>query len=304
MATISEFVTVDNISLSDLGVVLGKDSFKSLLQWSALKSVKTNDWAEYDGIEADLSNPTLDKRNVTLNFHAQGIDGYERFLQYLTRHSESYWTFYDLGVALALRVDANSLQHVSKKWQSFSVTFVDDLPYHPVRAVTDSTALGGGGFIIDDYPFDFFGVHILDGTLEKLRQVGKVKERLTVAENSRDGAVYDTGGAVMTASNEISIKCLIRAVNMETCVNNYYALLNYIKRPNLRRIVVKSTLEILDCYYKSATCENVHLKLASGAAGIAFTIVFTVVGKGLLKIIGNDGANEYLTDEQGVFLAP
>ena len=91
---------------------------------------------------------------------------------------------------------------------------------------------------------------------------------------------------------------------MPTLINNYYTLLNRLKSPHLRRIFVTSTMEVIECYYKSATCENVHLKLASGAAGIAFTIVFTVVGKGLLKIIGNDGANEYLTDEQGVFLAP
>ena len=48
----------------------------------------------------------------------------------------------------------------------------------------------------------------------------------------------------------------------------------------------------------------VHLKLASGAAGIAFTITFAVTGKGILRVLGNDGANEYLTDEQGVFLVP
>lgn len=297
-------ITVDGRSLFDLGVVLGKDSFKSLLQWSALKSVAINDWAEYDYIDPDLETPVLDKRNITMNFHAQGIDGYERFLAYLKRHAASVWYFPDLDVRISLRVDANNLQHVSRKWQSFSVTFVDDLPYHPDGEVEDSTHLGGGGFQIDDYHFDRWGVYILDGTLEKLRQVGKNKERLLVSENSRDGAVYDTDGDVKTASTDIGIKCLIRAANMPQCVVNYYNLLNYITRPKTRLIFVQKTMEMVECYYKSSTCENVHLKLASGAAGIAFTITFAVTGKGILRVLGNDGANEYLTDEQGVFLVP
>ena len=91
-------IYIDGIPLSDLGVVLAPDSYRSVLQFPSLKSVKTNDWAEYDYIEPDLDSPTLDKRTVTLNFHANGIDGYERFIAYLERKSLFTWNFAELGV--------------------------------------------------------------------------------------------------------------------------------------------------------------------------------------------------------------
>ena len=296
---ISNNITVDNVALSDLGVVLAPDSYKSVLQFPSLKSVKVNDWAEYDYIEPDLDSPTLDKRTVTLNFHANGIDGYERFIAYLERKSLFTWNFAELGVVLPLRIESNGLKHTSRKWQSFSVSFVDDAPYHPDGSVIVSKHYGGGGFVMDGVPLDYYGVFVLDGTL-----IGKVKDRLTVSENSRDGAVYDYGGSLKTASNDIQIKCLIRAANMPTLINNYYALLNRLKSPHLRRIFVTSTMEVIECYYKSATCEDVHLHLASGAAGIAFTLTMTVVNKGVMRVLGDDADDYYLTDGSGKFLAP
>lgn len=295
-------IYIDGIPLSDLGVVLAPDSYRSVLQFPSLKSVKTNDWAEYDYIEPDLDSPTLDKRTVTLNFHANGIDGYERFVAYLERKSLFTWNFAELGVSLPLRIESNGLKHTSRKWQSFSVSFVDDAPYHPDGSVIVSRHYGGGGFLMDGVPLDYYGVFVLDGTLDKIRQIGKVKDRLTVSENSRDGAVYDYGGALKTAANDIQIKCLIRAANMPTLINNYYALLNRLKSPHLRRIFVTSTLEVIECYYKSATCEDVPLHLASGAAGIAFTLTMTVVNKGVMRVLGDDAEDYYLTEGSGRFL--
>lgn len=295
-------IYIDGIPLADLGVVLAPDSYRSVLQFPSLKSVKTNDWAEYDYIEPDLDSPTLDKRTVTLNFHANGIDGYERFIAYLERKSLFTWNFAELGVILPLRIESNGLKHTSRKWQSFSVSFVDDAPYHPDGSVIVSKHYGGGGFLMDGVPLDYYGVCILDGTLEKIRQIGKVKDRLTVSENSRDGAVYDYGGSLKTASNDIQIKCLIRAANIATLINNYYALLNRLKSPRLRRIFVTATSEVIECYYKSATCENVHRQLSSGAAGIAFTLTMTVVNKGVMRVLGDDAEDYYLTDGSGRFL--
>ena len=297
-------ISIDGIELSEFGVFLAPDSYKSLLQWSSLKPIQTNDWSEVDYIEPDLLNPVLDKRSVTLNFHANGLEGYERFIDHLTQKAVFMWNFADLGVNLNLRIANNNLKKTNEKWQSFSITFIDDAPYTKSSVVYSHNYLGNDVLMIDAYNFGFFGISVLDGTLASMRQIGNVKERLTISANNIDGVKYDTDGDVKIKSNDFTIKCLLRAPNIKTAVSNYYALLYYIRRSGLRRIVIKSNLKTFDCYYKSATCENVHLKLASGAAGIAFTIVFTVVGKGLLKIIGNDGANEYLTDEQGVFLAP
>ncbi len=296
-------IYIDNIPLSNLGVVLAPDSYKSLLTWAALKSVSSNDWAEYDYTEPDLHNPTLSKRTVALNFHANGKDGYERFLSYLEQTANHTWNFADLGVLIVLRVESNSLKSTSAKWQSFSLTFYDDEPYSPNSVLAPQWHLGGGGITLDDEALDKFGVYVLDGTVDKIRQQGKVKQRLTIDENSADGAIYDGGigntGAVKINSNEISVKCLIRAIDMPTCVSNYFTLLNRLVAPNLRTLYVGSLSEMIDCYYKSATCEGVHLKLASGNAGIAFTFTMTVVNRQKITFLSNDEATHVLTTDGG-----
>lgn len=295
-------IYIDGVSLADLGVVLAPDSYKSVLQWASLKSVQSNDWAEHDYIEPDLITPCLDKRNVTLNFHANGLEGYERFLDHIREKAVFTWNFADLGVTLPLRVQSNSLKSVGKKWQSFSVAFVDDAPYTGRNAVSPFPQLGNNILMLDAYNLNYFGITVLDGTMLSLRQTGKVKERLTVSANNIDGAKYDTEGDVMTASNDITIKCLLRAPTMQTAVSNYFALLNYIRRAGLRRIVVNANFKTYDCYYKSQTCDNVTAKLASGMAGIAFSMTFSVVDKLMLNVLVDDAAEYALTDTQGVFL--
>lgn len=298
----NERVYINGIPLSDFGVVLGKDSYKSLLQWSPLKAVKTNDWAEYDYIELDLDNPTLDKRTVTLNFHAQGVEGYETFMEYLQNHSYNSFSFPELGITLNLRVDGNTLQTVNRKWQSFNIAFIDDLPYSPNTEVTDCSYYGGSGYVVDSTKLSTYGVYILKDTLKSIRAVGKVKQRLLINENSQNGAVYDYTGQVNTASSDFQVKCLIRALNAKTCVRNYYALLRFLTKRGLRKITVQSTLEVLGCYYKSATCENVHLQLASGAAGIAFTITFTLTDKGVLRVLSDDDSRVILSGDGNNYL--
>lgn len=293
-------IYIDGTPLEDLGVVLAPDSYKSLLQFPALKSVKTNDWAEHDYIEPDLHNPTLSKRAVTLNFHANGLSGYERFISHLETKSNFTWNFADLGVLIVLRVESNNLKSTGAKWQSFSLTFYDDEPYSPNSIVLPQWNLGGGGITLDDEALDKFGVYVLDGTNIKIRQQGKVKQRLTIDENSADGAIYDGSGTVQIASNEIAVKCLIRAFDMTTCIANYYTLLNRIVAPELRTLYVDATHEMIDCYYKSATCEDVCLKLASGNAGIAFTLTFTVVDRRTMTFLSNDAATHTLTTDSGV----
>lgn len=297
-------IYVDGTDLWNLGVVLAPNSYKSVLQWAQLKSVKSNDWAEYDYIEPDLESPTLEKRNVTLNFHAQGLSGYETFISYLKEHSLQTWNFADLGIILSLRIDSNSLSHISPKWQSFSVSFVDNAPYSPQYDVVDCSEYGGGGIDFDNYECAFFGITILTDTLKSIRQIGKIKERLLIQQQSTDGAWYDNNGIKQVSSTDFTVRCLMRAKNVATLINNYFAFLRFLIRPNVRNIFVGDTMEILECYYKSSTCNEFCKRLSSGAVGIAFDIIFTLTGKGLLRLIASDSMEHTLVSDDGVYLIP
>lgn len=273
-----EKLLINDIALSDLGAVLAPDSYKSVLTWAKFKSIESNDWAEYNFAEYDLSQPTLDKRSVTLNFHANGDDGYKRLIGYLLQYVYSFYEFPELGVTLRLRVDTSSLNHIGK-WQSFSVTFYDDAPYFQVSPSLSEMHLADTGYTLDGVDLSRYGIAILKDTIKTLMQKQGVKERLTISENSMDGAIYDAGGDQMFKVGTFTLKCLLRAQNLVSAVRNYYYLYNLLRQSGTRRIYAEKIDETIECFYNQCTVNNVHKELASGFAGIAADISFTIVAR-------------------------
>lgn len=272
-----EKLLINDIPLSELGAVLAPDSYKSVLTCTKFKSLQSNDWAEYNYTEYDLSSPTLDKRTVTLNFHANGADGYSRFMEYLLQYVYSYYEFPELGVTLRMRIDTNSLKNIDGKWQSFSINFFDDEPFTQSNAVVRFQDFADTGYTLDGTDLAVYGISILKGTLQTIVQKPQLKERLTISENSMDGAIYDQGGEIRFKQQTITLKCLLRAETLAIARANYYYLFELLKQSGKRRLVVTEKNLALDCFYNSGTCNAVHKKMSSGFAGIAFDLTLNIV---------------------------
>ena len=166
-----EKLIINDIPLSELGAILAPDSYKSVLMWSKFKSLQSNDWAEYNYTEYDLTSPKLDKRSVTLNFHANGANGYNRFMEYLLQYVYSYYEFPDLGVTLRMRIDTNSLKSIDGKWQSFSINFFDDEPYRQQSAVVRFQNFRDTGYELDNVDLAKYGISILKGSYQSFVQI-------------------------------------------------------------------------------------------------------------------------------------
>lgn len=301
-----EKLLINDIPLSELGAVLAPDSYKSVLTWAKFKSIQSNDWAEYNFAEYDLSKPTLDRRTVTLNFHANGANGYKRLMGYLLQYVYSFYEFPELGVTLRMRVDTNSLNHLGK-WQSFSVTFYDDAPYFQVSPSLSEMHLANTGYTLDGVDLSRYGIAILKDTIKTLMQKQGVKERLTISENSMDGAIYDgkaypTEADVIFKSGTFTLKCLIRAQNLVSVVRNYYYLYNLLRQSGTRRIYAEKLDETIECFYNQCTVNNVHKELASGFAGIAADISFTIVKRKIVTVLGTDNIDKALITHDNKFL--
>lgn len=299
---VADKLIINNIPLRELGCVLAPDSYKSALQWSKIKSIASNDWAEYNYAEYDLSRITLDKRSVTLNFHATGKDGYRQFLNYLMQYVYSYYSFPELGITLRMRVDNNSIKSIGDKWQSFSITFFDDEPYRQQSSVFQMQEFAPTGYTLDGKDLSIYGIQILRGTLQSVTQKAQVKERLTINENSMNGVIYDINGDTKLKQQTFTLKCLLRAQNLTQTVANYYYLYELLRQTGTRRIHIKKLNENIDCFYNSSTVQAVHSQLASGLAGIAFDIVFQVEKRGFFTVLGNDSLTTAITNEDNDYL--
>lgn len=297
---------INDIPLQELGAVLAPDSYKSVLNWAKFKSFETNDWSEYDFVEPDLTNPKLDKRSVVLNFHAQGLDGYNQFIGYLLQHVYSFYEFTELGVTLRMRVDTNSIKSLGKKWQSFSITFIDDSPYLQVSPALSEMSFPDTDYKLDGVDLARYGVTILQDTLKSVLQVGQVKERLTINESSFDGAIYDADGSIRFKVSNFTLKLLLRAQNIEAAVRNYYYLFNILKQAHTRRLIaiLDRGIYSVNCYYSSSTVQGVYSKLSSGLAGIAFDVQFTTTDKDELRFLVDDDIEyKLLTDNNEILIS-
>lgn len=270
-----EKLIINDIPLPELGAILAPDSYKSVLMWSKFKSLQSNDWAEYNYTEYDLTSPKLDKRSVTLNFHANGANGYNRFMEYLLQYVYSYYEFPELGVTLRMRIDTNSLKSIDGKWQSFSINFFDDEPYRQQSAVVRFQNFRDTGYELDNVDLAKYGISILKGSYQSFVQIPQLKERLTISENSMDGAIYDHGSDIKFKQRSFTLKCLLRAETLQYAVANYYYIYELLRQSGARKIMYKNLR--CNCFYNSCNVTAVHSKMSSGNAGIAFDVTFNVV---------------------------
>lgn len=292
-----EKLLIDGIPLTDRGMWLGGDSYKSLLQWPSLKPVGTNNWAEDDGVEVDLSNPCLDVRNVVLNFVGSG-ETYEDFVNELTLTSSHDFHFPELGIHLALRLDTASVKVLTSRVQAFSLTFIDDGPYiQNAVPLRDCYWQRPQGISIDGRDYSEYGATVLRGTYLNLRTMPAVKKRLVTASQYTDGADYDLQGSVRFEPADVVVKLLIRQETAIECVRAYYTLLRDMTQPGAHEVFVEEWLASYGCHYKSASVQRVCHGLGSGLWGIAFDVTLTVTDRsaGAIEILTTDDGEFFLT---------
>ena len=306
--------TVNGINAAErFGVRLAKGAYVKLMQWAALKSPDTNDWAEEDGIEVDLTEPMLDTRNLTLNFAGvnqpdeAGMTSYDNFIDYLQINKAYFlFDFYEIGLQFTLRATDNSLSAYNGKFQLFTVTFADDYPEKLIEEFSEYPLMPiekESGYQIDGKDLCEFGVTILSGTRLSIEKAPNFKKRLTWNYKNFAGAVYDDFGS-QTSSFDFVFKCILRAKTIQGLWTNYYGLLKQLSGiaydssgvGEEHRLYLVETDEMLPFYYKSQTV-NSFGRFGSGLYGIEFSVMLAITKKTSVFICLTDDEDNPLVDE-------
>ena len=92
-------------AFTEYGVFVQEDGYNELVAFPSLKSVKSNDWQEEDGIEADLSAPVLDTKEFSMKFVFTG-DNYRfgGFIELLSDKAYHTFNFKEIGRTYRLRM--------------------------------------------------------------------------------------------------------------------------------------------------------------------------------------------------------
>lgn len=245
---------VDGIELRDIEI--SKGSLREVVCLPAVKTIETNDWWEYDGIEPNLSAPVLAGRDVRLNL--TGIGRYHNVGNLIERLSDgAYHTFSIGGRNFNYRlVSVNDFKPGS--FTSFSLTLRDDSPEmrKAIQYVTPSADDKSEYFgDMDGIDLRKYGIAILNGTMDSIKKPAAVKGNLTQDSGVFDGQVYDWH-TVKFKSKDIVLKCLMRADSYDDFWQQRDNLLYDLMLPGEHVLYVKGTEEELPFYYKS--CSSVE----------------------------------------------
>lgn len=273
------------------GASLLEGSYAELLCPPPLKKVESNDWAEYDGIEPDLSSPVLDSREVKLPVYIRGGESaanvFIKALSFDPQPGEvsmltsAYHLFNvpDLGRAWKLRLKSVD---VDEYWPggnlSLSLTLVDDFPLDGYEYLEPQSDLKPDeSCVIGGRPFSDYGIKLTEGGIKEALLLRDVKEAMLRDISVVTGAIYDSKKAVRYKDRTIELPCLMTAPTVALWHRNMDALLYDLKRPGLKVLKIKGVQEQWDVYYDSTEMEYFMADILP--VSCSFDIKLHIVGK-------------------------
>lgn len=299
-------MTIDgHNTYSEWGVRLLEGSLGSVVCWPSLKedSVPVNVWHEVPGLDADLTNPRLDTRKVTLRLATDGgYRGWRRFLAAMSEHGERTVEFHALDKSFRLRTLQWGSYDYGEKLGFVTVTLADD---HPLDGYTYSMPIGAGeggfpytlpfvlgdmvpdsGYMLDGRPLTRYGVRLLKGSLNGLWSAGDSRQGIVRNLPHQNGVTAYTGSTIRYNSPAAILPALLRADNAADMWARWYALLYDLVRPGTRVLGGIEGEEKRKFYYRGCSVSEFAIDNLQGA-WIKFNI--TVQPIDWLPVADGDG---------------
>ena len=234
------------------GMYVVDGGWNELVAFPPLRTVKSNEWQEEDGIEADLSEPVLNTREVSIKFAISGL--YSSLFDFLNILSDgAYHTFSceEIGRVYRLRLTQQPNLRAIKLLGLATLKFADDFPLdgYTYKAPI-SWQMHSYDYSFDGIPFTSYGIRILKGSYDEIVKSPAVKPNLLRNISTKAGAIYDAKN-VTYKSKDVKLQCLIRADNLEELWRNYDAFLYDLIRPNERLLWVDELERDFMFIYKS-----------------------------------------------------
>ncbi|WP_321437173.1 hypothetical protein [uncultured Bacteroides sp.] len=260
------------------GIGIINAGYKGIASYPSLKEPDTNDWPDENGIEADLSEPALDKRDISINFYGVSEIGAASMISDLSSGAYHIWYFAEIGCTMKLRISKESSKKIVKSLQTFTLKFIDDFPFYGFTMPDDETkpiipqwGVSQTGYNIDDISLADYGIYVIDGADENIMETPEAKTNLEISIKNKNGITYDAS-FIKYKSKDCTIPLFIRSSSKEDFWNRYYTLLYNLTRPEARRFLFSRTNTEYSFYYKSGSCSRIEI-LSDGGIWCEFSIV-------------------------------
>lgn len=258
------------------GVWITKGGYDGLLAFPALKEPEENDWPEEDGVEADLSDPKLEAKELSISFLSDTNTAAIDLIVYLGLSGVHTFRIPSLGREWRLRLSDHPANTVYPLATSFSLRFVEDVPVRPVSDVLPDPGirLQESRYRIDDIPVSAYGV-VIDISRSALLKSPAAKLNMNRTVSTEDGQIYDADHLVFQ-KKETTFKCHFKAVSMDAFWGCYDTFFGNLIQPGERRLYVEEIGREFPCYYKNSTGFRILSFNCPVIVEFSLTLVFTV----------------------------
>lgn len=267
-------VFIDGIDVAQYGIE-SVNGYASLLAYPEMREPISEEWAEYDGIEVDLSDPKLKEREVELSFSVKSIEDAERVAYVLSQ--AGYRLFYIplFDRSWNLRYVSQGTPTMYNNGAIFTVKFADDFPLRRlgIKHGHGLSIYCGNKYWIDGVILSDYGLSVLE-VKPSLYQAPAIRESLTVSNSVMDGVLYDTGLANFKPK-DVVFKMAFICDNSANLIDNYEAFFHDLVAPNERELSSSFMVDNPKFYYKSAS--NFQFNSKGGFAILEFDLTITFI---------------------------
>lgn len=262
-------------AFTEYGIYVQEGGYNELVAYPPLKAVTSNDWQEEDGIEPDLSEPTLNTKEFSLKIVLSGKDyRWGGFIELLSDKAYHTFDFREIGRSYSLRLVSNPNTDLATLLGFITIKLADDFPLSEYAyKEPESSLYGSDNYELDGKPFSDYGIIVLDGTFDEIEKSPDVKTCLLRNIKKLNGALYD-GEKVTYKAKDVKINCLMKAANLTELWRNYDALLYNLVQPEQRMLYSAETGYEYPCHYKSCSVSEFY---GSDKIWLKFTITLCFI---------------------------
>lgn len=292
---------------SEYGVFVEQYGYKGVVQFPQFKTIETIEWDEYDGEEADLTNPVLDAKSVSIPFCITNVRFAEDLFAALCDKAYHTFLFSDLKREYRLRMTSVGSFSSLLKLGKLQLTFSDDFPPTPIAQPYElgKSGIKQLGYVIDGIDFSQFGSHILQGTDESIRKAPNFRPALSVSPKTEAGVVYDEGAVPRFKAKDITVKLLIRCSDIDEFWKRYDSLFAVLVQSESRVFYFPKLDAEYECYYKSCNVQKFEIT-PSGRVWCEFNVVLRCIssrpGTTYWVLIAEDGSLIVTEPEEAAIL--
>ncbi|TXD47331.1 hypothetical protein [Polaribacter sp. IC073] len=257
---------IDNVNIATVYLAtLLQGGLEAVLQYPKIKKPVSNDWAEHDGLEVDLSSPKLDSKGIDLNLLIDETK-IDLFITFLLAKTYRVYHFSKLNTSFKLRFSGISdIEKIQGKC-FIKLKLENDAPLKDyVYSVPNLTA-SSYNYTVDNVDISTYGIVPLQGSKDGLEGALNTKDKLEIKSNYTSGVKV----AEQISKKQENKAILNLFMNQSTAnfLKGYNAFLYNLIQPNARVLVANG--KTYNFYYESSKISD--LVVSEGKVWCKFSL--------------------------------